>query len=79
MWIGTRSSLQKKSPCPAISGNGQHNFRDPYVPGKDMSVDEGMVKFKGRLFFKQYMPKKPVKYGIKVWMAAHSKTGYTSN
>ena len=44
-----------------------------------MSVDEGMVKFKGRLFFKQYMPKKPVKYGIKVWMAADSKTGYVSN
>ena len=59
--------------------NCQHNFRDQYVPGKDMSVDEGMVKFKGRLFFKQYMPKKPVKYGIKVWMAADSKTGYVSN
>ena len=44
-----------------------------------MSVDEGMVKYKGRLFFKQYMPKKPIKYGIKVWMAADSKTVYISN
>ena len=25
------------------------------------------------------MPKKPVKYGIKVWMAADSNTGYVSN
>ena len=25
------------------------------------------------------MPKKPVKYGIKVWMAADSKTGYVCN
>ena len=35
-----------------------------------------MIKYKGRLYFRQYMPKKPVKYGIKVWMAADSKTGY---
>ena len=59
--------------------NCQHNFRDRYVPGKDVSVDEGMVKYKGRLFFKQYMPKMPIKYRINVWMAADSKTGYVSN
>jgi len=44
-----------------------------------MSIDEAMVKFKGRVFFRQYMPKKPTKWGIKVWMLAESKTGYMSN
>lgn len=44
-----------------------------------MSVDEGMIKYKGRLYFRQYMPKKPIKYGIKVWMAADSRTGYVCN
>ena len=43
----------------------QQNFRDRYIPGREMSVDEGMIKYKGRLYFRQYMPKKPVKYGIK--------------
>ena len=57
----------------------QQNFRDRYIPGREMSVDEGMIKYKGRLYFRQYMPKKPVKYGIKVWMAADSKTGYVCN
>ena len=57
----------------------QQNFRDRYIPGRDVSVDEGMIKYKGRLYFRQYMPKKPVKYGIKVWMAADSKTGYVCN
>ena len=57
----------------------QQNFRDRYVPGRNMSVDESMIKYKGRLYFRQYMPKKPIKYGIKVWMAADSNTGYVSN
>jgi len=55
------------------------SFRDRYVPGQDLSVDEGMIKYKGRLYFRQYMPKKPVKFGIKVWMAADAKTGYVCN
>ena len=43
-----------------------------------MSIDEAMVKYKGRVF-RQYMPKKPIKWGIKVWMIAEPKTGYVSN
>jgi len=38
-----------------------------------MSIDEAMVKYKGRVFFRQYMPKKPIKWGIKVWMIAEPK------
>ena len=57
----------------------QQNFKDQYIPGCDMSVDEGMIKYMGRLYFRQYTPKKPIKYGIKVWMAADSRTGYVCN
>ena len=35
-----------------------------------------MIKFKGRLAFRQYMPAKPIKWGIKVWAMCESKTGY---
>lgn len=48
------------------------NFRKEYRPSKFVSVDEGMVKYKGRLGFKHYMPLKPVKWGIKVWVLAVS-------
>ena len=41
-------------------------FKDSYNPSKNLSVDEGMIAFKGRLSFRQYMPAKPTKYGIKV-------------
>ena len=35
-------------------------------PARELSVDEGMIKYKGRVSFLQYMLKKPVKRGIKV-------------
>ena len=50
-----------------------------FSPTKNISVDEGMVPFRGRLSFRQYMPAKPTKYSIKVWMAADSSNGYVLN
>lgn len=48
-----------------------------YEPGESLSVDESMLKFKGRLSFKQYLPSKPsTKWGIKIWSLCDSKTGY---
>ena len=35
-----------------------------------------MIKFKGRSSMKQYLPKKPVKRGFKVWVRADAVTGY---
>lgn len=34
------------------------------------------MKFKGRLTLKQYMPKKPIKRGFKIWARCDSATGY---
>ena len=55
------------------------NIQKAYEPSQNLSIDEGMIAFKGRLSFRQYMPAKPTKYGIKVWMAADSQNGYVSN
>ena len=49
-----------------------------YSPHKECSVDEAMIKFKGQSTLKPYMPKKPIKHGIKVWVRADSHTGYVS-
>ena len=51
-------------------------FAEAFVPGKNISVDEGLVKFNGRLSFKQYMPMKPSKFSIKVWLLANSDCYY---
>ena len=47
-------------------------------PGQNLSIDEAMVKFKGRLGIKQYMPQKPIKRGIKIWECADSSNGFVS-
>ena len=54
-------------------------FQAIYNLHRDVSVDEAMVPFKGRSTLKQYMPKKPVRRGFKVWMLADSQTGYVSS
>ena len=52
---------------------------DLYDPHKNVAVDEAMIKFQGRSTIKQYMPKKCVKRGIKVWVLGDSENGYASN
>lgn len=39
-----------------------------YAPGKELSLDESMVLWRGRLFFRQYIPGKRHKYGIKLYV-----------
>ena len=47
-----------------------------YYPHKQVSIDESMIGTKCRLSFIQYMPKKPTKWGIKVWVCSDAHTGY---
>ena len=53
--------------------------RSLYNVHRDVSVDEAMIKFKGWSSLKQYLPKKPIKRGFKVWCRADSTNGYVSN
>ncbi|XP_062308098.1 piggyBac transposable element-derived protein 4-like [Osmerus eperlanus] len=47
-----------------------------YDPGPEVTVDEQLLAFRGRCPFKQYMPSKPAKYGIKSWVACDAKSSY---
>ena len=42
-------------------------FTDLYEPHRKVAVDNAMIKFTGRSV-KQYMPMKPIKHGIKIYM-----------
>ena len=54
-------------------------FKSVYIPQQNISIDESIIGFKGRLSFIQYMPKKPTKWGVKAWVLAESSTGYVWN
>ena len=53
-------------------------FKSIDVPGSVISIDETMVPWKGRLLFKQYIPGKAHKYGVKIYKLA-ATNGYTWN
>jgi len=52
------------------------NFSKFYNPSEHLLVDEVIVKFKRRVLFKQYIPKKRKRFGIKMFKLCDS-TGYT--
>ena len=49
-----------------------------YTPEEHLSLDEGMVPWRGRLSFKQYIPSKPDKFGMKLYVLCEGNSGYIS-
>jgi hypothetical protein len=50
-----------------------------YQPDINISIDERMVRNKGRFSFRQFIRDKPTKWGMKLWVLADAKSGYTYN
>ncbi|XP_033763437.1 piggyBac transposable element-derived protein 4-like [Pecten maximus] len=50
-----------------------------YSPHCETSIDEAMIAYTGRLGFKQYVPLKPTKRGIKVWVRADPHNGFVND
>jgi hypothetical protein len=56
----------------------KNNFKSVYSPGEKLVVNESLVPFRGRIFFRQYIPGKSHKYGIKLYKLC-TVNGYTCN
>ena len=52
-------------------------FADLYTPEQNICVDESLIHFTGRLGFKQYIPSKRARYGVKLYKLCERATGYT--
>jgi hypothetical protein len=48
--------------------NFQKSMKNLYIPNKQLSLDESMLLWRGRLFFRQYIKNKKHKYGVKFYM-----------
>ncbi|KAF8786052.1 PiggyBac transposable element-derived protein like [Argiope bruennichi] len=55
------------------------NFKSAYTPERNISIDESLLLWKGRLGFRQYVPAKRSRYGIKLYKLCESKSGYIYN
>ncbi|GFT11542.1 piggyBac transposable element-derived protein 4 [Trichonephila clavipes] len=51
-------------------------FKEVVTPDRDVTIDESLMLFKERLGWKQYMPLKRSRLGIKSYMLCESKSGY---
>ena len=66
--------LKLRAVCDRLLGQ----FQAAYIPGKELSIDESMVLWRGRLMFRQYIPGKRHKYGVKIYMLC-ATSGYVWN
>lgn len=65
----TSTSVRDKlAPIRNVYDKWNHNLKAVYTPGKNITVDEQLVPYRGRCPFCQYIPSKPAKYGIKIWV-----------
>lgn len=60
----------------AVYRNIVSRFPVMYKPQRHLSLDEGMIPWRGHLSFRVYSPDKPNKYGIKVYMLCDALSGY---
>ena len=51
-------------------------YQEYYVPYSNVSVDESTIGFKEKIAFKTYNPKKPIKWGLRVFVLSDSTNGY---
>ena len=50
-----------------------------YKPTRQLAIDETLIKFKGNVHFRQFLPIKPGRFGIKTFTLAESTSGYLLN
>lgn len=54
------------------------SFLEYSAPYHHQTIDEAMVKFAGRCSYVQFLPAKPIRRGIKVWVRSDSDSGYAN-
>ncbi|KFM59493.1 PiggyBac transposable element-derived protein 4, partial [Stegodyphus mimosarum] len=80
--IGTRvirKQSDKLAPIREFFEDFVNNCQKYYTVGEFITIDEKLEAFRGRCSFRQYIPNKPAKYGIKVFALVDARTFYTWN
>lgn len=57
----------------------RNNFSQSFYPYRDLCIDESLLLYKGRLSFKQYIPSKRSRFGIKSFILCDCRTGFVQD
>lgn len=74
-----RKEFDKLAPIRELFESLIKNFQANFTPSQYLTIDEQLVAFRGRCQFRQYIPSKPSKYGIKIFALVDVKNAYTYN
>ena len=73
-----RLATDKLAPIREVFQAFVENCQNCYSISEYSTVDEMLAGFRGRCNFRQYIPSKPDKYGIKIFALVDAQTFYTS-
>jgi hypothetical protein len=71
--IKSRETLDKLAPIVKFFND---KFKELYVLEEHISIDESLMKFKGRMKHKVFNPSKRARFGIKFYKLCESASGY---
>ena len=74
--VNSDAMANRRSKVRQVLDYVSERFLKYYRPGANLSADESMVAYKGRIAHKMYCPMKPKKWGMRVYDIACSRTGY---
>ncbi|XP_046686002.1 piggyBac transposable element-derived protein 4-like [Homalodisca vitripennis] len=74
-----RIKVDNLAPIREIFTDLVENFQKYYSLGHLVTLDEKLEAFRGRCQFRQYIPNKPAKYGIKLFALVDARMSYTFN
>lgn len=69
-----RDRSDKIAPVRQIIDVYNRIINEIYTPNANLTIDEMLIEFHGRISFKQYIPTKPGKFGIKAFWMTESET-----
>ena len=75
----SRRPRDKLSPIREISELINAKFKSSYNASPFITLDEQLLTFRGKCGFKMFIPSKPGKYGIKLWVLCDSTNSYYIN
>lgn len=77
--VGDIPSTTKRSKIQPFLDMLMPLFQQYVTPCREVSIDEAMIAFRGRVGFRQYIRGKPTPWGIKAYVLSESSSGYLYN